>query len=250
MDGTPKALVNNGRLTLELDEFTAQIFMHTPIDAKGYKPNFVTSNFFSESTNSYSLGMEGPNQNKAFLVYVDKDVTISGGSFGVNFNNSSLKKGWNYVTYNGSYEVLAVSQTQPAGYTWTVKDNGIFEAPRDDITLPNDMATTYDYDKILHGDLSDFAGFWENSKGESRKLRADGTVADGQKSSGFTRQTMTNGGTYYMWGVNTPDEGGFGVMLFPEGVGIQFGNEFYETDKTKVRIMMGQDLDVSQIYYK
>jgi len=39
------------------------------------------------------------------------------------------------------------------------------------------------------------------------------------------------------------------VMLFPVATGIMFGNEFYQSDKGKVRIMMGQDLDASQIFY-
>jgi len=266
--GAPKAEVNNGRLTLELDApksgldlMQPLIYMFyndisaTPGDANGYRPSFQTSNVFSTSTNSYSLDIKGPDQGKgvngAFLLYVDKDVTVNGSNNSYNFDSIFLTKGWNFITYtynsNGTNYIKTASQTLPAGYVWTVRDDGIFKPPNDDIGAP--AIDDHDYDKILKGDLSDFARRWENSKGESRTLRADGTFADGQIAGGFTTQTMANGGIYYMWGVHTPDGGGFGVMLFPIGTGILFGNEFYETDKGRVRIMMGQDFDIADLFY-
>lgn len=137
--GTPKVEVNNGMLTLELDAlypdaFVLEILKNndntvTPTDAKGYTPYFFTANLYSPSTNSYSLKLTSPNPGGAFLLYADKDVTINGRVFGVNFISISLAKGWNFVTFNGDYDVLAASKTQPAGYTWTVEDNGIFGPP-------------------------------------------------------------------------------------------------------------------------
>jgi hypothetical protein len=271
MTGKPKAEVNNGRLTLELDtphSGLMQPLIHMfytgnndisviPPDANGYTPSFQTSNVFSESTNSYRLrikgGDQGKGENGAWLLYADKEVTMNGSNSYFNFDNIFLAKGWNYVTYTYSDEtnyVKTASQTLPSGYVWAVSDEGIFKPPRND-AIVSDELYIYDYEKILSGDLSDFTGRWANNTGESRTLRADGTFADGQTAGGFTTRTMTNGGTYYMWGVHIPDEGGFGVMLFPVGTGIQFGNEFYETDKGKVRLTMGHDLPSSSddIFY-
>ena len=38
------------------------------------------------------------------------------------------------------------------------------------------------YAKILNGDFSDFAGVWENGRGEIVRLKQDGTLGDRQRS--------------------------------------------------------------------
>jgi hypothetical protein len=107
---------------------------------------------------------------------------------------------------------------------------------------------SYDYEKILKGNLSDFTGIWKNGNGENRTLRKDGTFVKGQKASGFTSQNnpkQAAGGDFYMWGVNTPEGGGFAVSLFPAGVDVMGYDGIIKTDKTKVRLTMGQDLPSS-----
>jgi len=102
---------------------------------------------------------------------------------------------------------------------------------------------TYDYSKILKGDLSDFAGAVANGYGV-KELRADGTTADGQTASGFTRQNnpkMASGGDFYMWGVNA-EGGGFAVVLFPIGVDVMGTDGIIRTVTARVRLTMGQDL--------
>ena len=37
---------------------------------------------------------------------------------------------------------------------------------------------SYDYSKILNGDLSDFVGTWKNAEGDIINLKADGTQGD------------------------------------------------------------------------
>jgi len=336
--GTPKAIVNNGKLTLELDEPKSDfeemqplIYMFysgisaTPNDAKGYRPSFDTSNLFDESTNSYGLTIKGAEQGKdengAFLLYVDKDVTMNGSSPYYNFDNIFLTKGWNFLTYTYSNEtnyVKTASQTLPAGYVWTVVDHGIFKAPRDDVpSIPNiwyaetnlrlrsepdtskdnriasvpqgsrvellevgkfetidnikspwykvktadgtvgwlfsgyltDKAPnkSYNYEGILNKDFSDFAGYWKNSTGKRVMLGIKGVFGDGQTASGFARQNnpkQASGGDFYMWGVNA-EGGGFAVALFPIGVDVMGYEGIIPTDKTKVRLTMGQDLPSS-----
>jgi len=113
---------------------------------------------------------------------------------------------------------------------------------------------SYDYEKILKGNLSDFAGNWKNGNGEDRTLRNDGTFVKGQKASGFTSQNnpkQAAGGDFYMWGVNASEGGGFAVTLFPIGVDVMGYEGIIPTDKTKVRLTMGQDLPSSsaEVFY-
>lgn len=133
--------------------------------------------------------------------------------------------------------------------------------PGDDYdALP--AAFGYPYTAILDGDISEWAGTWENGYGTSL-LMADGVFAGGStggdlRADGFSRYDY---GAYY-WGVSDGDGyGGYGVMLYPPGVPI---NLFYmdggerkvaktiETDIAKVRIIAGQDGPESsaEVYYR
>ena len=111
--------------------------------------------------------------------------------------------------------------------------------------------TAGDYDaKIMKGDLSDFTGYWVNSTGNRKYLRADGTFSDGETADGFRR----NMDTTYSWGISSElsEDGfasGYGVILFPAGLDIIFGNEYFESDAAKVRISMGHDFNPLEIYY-
>jgi hypothetical protein len=110
------------------------------------------------------------------------------------------------------------------------------------------------YEELLKGDLFIFYGPVENGAGERRFLSGDGTFADGQTASGFKRQNnpkMASGGDFYMWGVNSPEGGGFAVALFPVGVDVMGYDGIIQTDKTRVRLTMGQDLPSSStdIFY-
>jgi hypothetical protein len=111
----------------------------------------------------------------------------------------------------------------------------------------------FNYEEILKGNLLDFVGSCKNGRSESRLLKSDGTFADGQTASGFTRQNnpkQASGGDFYMWGVNA-DGGGFAVALFPVGVDVMGYEGIIPTDKTKVRLTMGQDLPFSsaEVFY-
>jgi hypothetical protein len=113
---------------------------------------------------------------------------------------------------------------------------------------------SYDYTKLLKGDFSDFTGSWSNGDGQKRRLRRSGTFDRGQTANGFTRQNnpkQASGGDFYMWGVNS-EGGGFAVALFPVGVDVMGYEGIIPTDKTKVRLTMGQDLPSSnkEVFYQ
>jgi len=117
---------------------------------------------------------------------------------------------------------------------------------------------TFNYEKILNGNLWDFTGSWKNGKDQKKYLNTDGTFedgyADGQTASGFTRQNnpkQASGGDFYMWGLHASEGGGFAVALFPVGVDVMGYEGIIPTDKTKVRLTMGQDLPSSsaEVFY-
>jgi hypothetical protein len=107
-------------------------------------------------------------------------------------------------------------------------------------TAVKETTAQYDYDKILKGDLSDFAGDWANSFGNRRRLRADGTFDHGESAGNFARENnpdYSSGGDYYRWTVSS-DEYGFVGMLFPAGVDIKNMDEIVQSDKTQVRMIV------------
>jgi hypothetical protein len=109
---------------------------------------------------------------------------------------------------------------------------------------------TYDYKKILNGDLSDFAGNWTNKMNDhlsNRELRANGTFGAGQSAVVFN---LTDRATY-TWNVYTEDGGGFAVELYPVGVEVRNTRGIVPSDTTKVRIHSGHEppFESDQIYY-
>ena len=110
-----------------------------------------------------------------------------------------------------------------------------------------------DYNKILNGDLSAFVGYWVNGKNERVYLKSDGTLFRNHEVSPFEK---TEG--VYIWGNHT-EWGGVAVMLFPVGVEVygvdstgKYGATIVKSDKTKVRLFLGQDypFDPKEIFYK
>jgi hypothetical protein len=109
------------------------------------------------------------------------------------------------------------------------------------------------YEELLKGNLFNFSGPVRNDAGKWNYLNSSGTFADGQTASGFTRQNnpkQASGGDFYMWGINA-DGGGFAAVLFPPGVDVMGYEGIIPTDKTKVRLTMGQDLPSSsaEVFY-
>jgi len=108
---------------------------------------------------------------------------------------------------------------------------------------------THDYNKILNGDLSDFSGKWKNNAGEIMTLSAHGTMEKDYTSDGVTYkekaldfEKIEDGS--YVWNLvleNYDEANGYGVYLYPVGVEIVAGGVIVQTDKTRVRIYVGQD---------
>ena len=95
---------------------------------------------------------------------------------------------------------------------------------------------SYDYSKILKGDLSDFAGNWKNGSYASFRLKADGTYGDFERTS----DVIMESGGYYTWSLSSKT-GNYvtSLALFPAGVDIIADGKIIQTDKTKVRIRSG-----------
>jgi len=112
------------------------------------------------------------------------------------------------------------------------------------------------YQNILNGDLSEWAGTWINNSGETRELRSDGYFGDNVNGIFYLRE---NGA--YSWSIGG-EYTGVGVALYPAGIEILgyskvkndpdlvYGN--LPTDKTKVRICLetGDSLFIENIFYK
>lgn len=148
LDGSPKATVNNNKVTIilgtpksaylqdindifyfeEIDGITV-----TPSDAKLFKIwDFFNSDGDVNYYEDYTLYLEKDDK-WAGLIYADRNVTIKGTdtyeSHGTTYTdtfNVSLKKGWNYMI--GSYMetdntgTYTSSTTQPSGCKWTICD--------------------------------------------------------------------------------------------------------------------------------
>jgi hypothetical protein len=105
---------------------------------------------------------------------------------------------------------------------------------------------TFDYSKILKGDLSEFAGTWEGS-GTQIQLGTDGAHNFKKEDRGFY--------TWMIPGRQFDSE----VRLFPVGVDIEYadlmlGGDIYPSDTTKVRLVLhhysSQDSVASGPYYR
>jgi hypothetical protein len=88
-----------------------------------------TLSYFCTSGGNYVLVCAKDAANGAFLLYADKDFTITGtdtsGGGGTVTYNASLKKGWNYYIFSigGSTTTVTSSTTLPSGFKWTVLAN-------------------------------------------------------------------------------------------------------------------------------
>jgi hypothetical protein len=113
--------------------------------------------------------------------------------------------------------------------------------------------TAGDYDKILGGDLSAFAGYWVNGRNDRFYLHSDGEIfvpdEAYMKAGGFSKN-----GDVYHWLVFQA-----AVELYPVGVdarGFDYATQkrdvVIQTDKTKVRLFAGQEAPGSpaDFYYR
>ncbi len=118
-----------------------------------------------------------------------------------------------------------------------------------------------DYDKILDGDFSDFAGVWKNERGDVVELYADGM--DGEDSYGdfeyYVEDIRKNSDGAYTWAIAAYYKGtavdGYRYILYPVGVDvIAHDGKVVNTDTSKVRLWGGNGTvstdQFDYIYYK
>lgn len=113
-------------------------------------------------------------------------------------------------------------------------------------------AAEYNYDSILNGNLSQFAGTYRNAEGDIITLHPNGTEGKSylrgeyyaycQVASGFEKRPDG----CYTWGVcfdfYDEENGSYGMWLYPIGVEAFNGyGELIETDTSKVRLYAGHD---------
>ena len=115
---------------------------------------------------------------------------------------------------------------------------------------------SYDYSKILKGDLSEFAGTWVNNAGEKEQLNADGTFEfprDGVKYWAENFRLYTAGAYIWSAGWTSTNGGGggdFEAILFPVGIDVyNYSGEIVKSDKTKVRLHKGFT-KFDELYYR
>ena len=127
IDGTRKVQISGGKLTIQLDELkpaTLESFSTyggittTPSDAK-----YMRIDRFVDNDENYILMLE-EGDFWGHLMYVDKDVTLTGEMNTLVYNNVMLKKGWNFlkVKFVAPDNVVTASQTQPADLSWRLYD--------------------------------------------------------------------------------------------------------------------------------
>ena len=117
---------------------------------------------------------------------------------------------------------------------------------------------SYDYSKILKGDLSDFAGTWKNGENETMILTPNGTsmyVYPDEDIKEFASDFEKQKDGSYLWQISVQDIkthedfSGYAITLYPVGVDVVgyvglTGTEVTtaQTDKTRVRLYAGQGL--------
>jgi len=130
-------------------------------------------------------------------------------------------------------------------------------------TLSPTIDVSFNYSNILNGDLSEFAGYWNNEIGERIQLRADGTLVRangtfiaGNTAEGFRRQSneyLASGGEIFMWEIIS-DEDVYYVALYPAGVDVKAYDGIVSSDNKKVRLTADYDLFSSigagNVFYK
>jgi hypothetical protein len=105
---------------------------------------------------------------------------------------------------------------------------------------------SYDYSKLLKGDLSEFAGNWKAGYSNLR-LKANGTYGDFIRTSDITLES----GKFYTWSLSSnTDNDEVEMFLYPAGVDIIDDGEVIKSDKKKVRLLAGNYIPgVSDIFY-
>ena len=110
-------------------------------------------------------------------------------------------------------------------------------------TQQSSIETSFDYSKILNGDLSEFAGYWVNNRSERALLAAngafsfqktDGDFGGGEIANYFRSENidhMALGGDVYLWNFYDTD---YFLVLYPAGVEII--GAINPTDNSRVRI--------------
>jgi hypothetical protein len=114
------------------------------------------------------------------------------------------------------------------------------------------------YDKILKGDLSDFAGYWVNGENRRVYLQADGKInhlIDGRLDIGSGAGHFVkygNNSDIYQWNATDGIGMGFAAWLYPVGVDAIRYDGIAKSDKTKVRLVLGHDpiLNPEEFYYR
>jgi len=114
---------------------------------------------------------------------------------------------------------------------------------------------TFDYSKILNGDLSDFAGiWWANGIGQRTQLDIDnGTLPENFEIRSFKQNEDRS---YFWWagfydailGVGQGDS----IYLYPPGIEINTFEGVVPSDTTKVRLVLSNLIDLPEtntIYY-
>ena len=118
----------------------------------------------------------------------------------------------------------------------------------------------YNYDKILTGDFSDFAGVWENALGGEINLQVngmDGNDSDDDFTFSVEDIRKEDDGSY-TWAVVAYYNGravdGYAIILYPENVDIiSWNGRVVNTDKSKMRMWVGNGSVTEQsdyIFYK
>jgi len=123
--GTPKVQITEGKLTIELDQPKSEhiVLAEVVFGTLSAEPNdssiFPIFLFYDEDGYFELILFHHEQMQRAYLIYVDKDVVLNGGDW--NFNNLTLKKGWNYLIFgDGS---TSSSQTLPEGFGGTILDD-------------------------------------------------------------------------------------------------------------------------------
>lgn len=116
--------------------------------------------------------------------------------------------------------------------------------------LVSEQANSDDLDvnQILSGNYESLAGTWENGKGDTLTISADGTINE----DGVIRSAgkNDNGLVYLAAGSNNGAPGGFAIGLFPTGVENPLGDY---SDTSKPRLVAGQqfvDFPAEAYYYR
>ena len=113
-------------------------------------------------------------------------------------------------------------------------------------TACSGKSKSYDYSKLLKGDLSEFAGNWKAGYSNLR-LKANGAYGDFIRTGDITLES----GKYYTWSLSSnTGNNEVEMFLYPASVDIIEDGEVIQSDKKKVRLLAGKYIPgVSDIFY-